>query len=95
MRIRDRRPRMKKMDSLPINLGNKLWEVIQVGFLLAPVERMPPVRRQFFQVIDRNTSAPVIGGKLGRPAGVVKALMQIRKGGLGYLEREWLYVLHG
>src|SRR5205807_10446383 len=92
---------MQEVDVLAVDLGRELWELIQSGFVLAPVVAGAPIFGQVLEVVERNASAPADARQLVGPASASQAVAQIVQVGLGngYVERLThvallLYVLH-
>ena len=45
----------------PIQLGDELWEFVEVDLAFTPVVFSLPVGRQLFGVVQRQTLAPILG----------------------------------
>src|SRR5437763_13257783 len=80
---------MQEVDVLAVDLGRELWELIQSGFVLAPVVAGAPIFGQVLEVVERNASAPADARQLVGPASASQAVAQIVQVGLGngYVER--------
>ena len=78
------------MDGEVVNLGNELIKRIHPGFSAAPVIRMPPVVSELFGVGERNTLAPIVNSFRLRPAGRIKASVEIVDIGLRDVDGEWV-----
>jgi hypothetical protein len=79
---------VREMDRLAVDGRDVLGQLIEPGFGGAPVEAVPPVLGQRFQVGDGHAPLPAAGRELLEPAGTGQTLAQVVELSLGDFDAE-------
>src|SRR5690349_21466678 len=77
---------MQEMDRLPIDLGDELWEGIELGFLRAPIKAAALILRQFLQVTEGHATAPAHIGDFVGPLCLCQPVIEFIKCCLGNMD---------
>ena len=85
---------MDEMDSLAVDFGGEVRELVEVRLVRSPVVTGAPVFGEFFEPRQRETVVPAGVGELVGPAGPGEAVVEVVDIGLGDVDLQVVDRLH-
>ena len=82
---------VNEMHSQSVHLGPEMGELVDGGFLGAPIEIASPVFHQLFDVSQVRTVVPLRADNFIRPAGAAQPLLEVAQHVPGDMNGEGLY----